>query len=365
MTSPGDTWAERNDTVNTEQKQELDKLRGRWKLDSAIALKNKTSYILKRSRADYLRVMGEDSESGLPEYQAECLEAVAGIGNHKEVAVVERERIAEIVGDAFEHIPEDTVLGKLGAEIQEEIRGVFSRKKNVEPKPLQIELSDGNPVKEIVLEAEDVPGPETRAIDIVRNKYVSVTIASSLVLAASVTGITSAQAYPSGMTIVDRSENAQTYITPADAIAPRATRDLGIYIPQMIYPFDPSVISDGFGYRSKPCAECSSDHQGVDFNPGYGAEIPASMAGTVIEAEFSGSLGAHVYIDDGYGMITMYGHMVGDSIRVNVGDKVERGQIIGRVGSTGTSTGAHLHFAIQLDGEMVDPIGVLNSYPVR
>lgn len=362
MTSPGDTWAERNDTVNTEQKQELDKLRGRWKLDSAVALKNKTSYILKRSRADYLRVMGEEAEAGLPEYQAECLEAVAGIGNHKEVAVVERERIIEIVDVAFENVPEDTVLGKLGAEIREEIRGVFSRKKNVEPKPLEIELSDGNPVKELVLEADEVPGPPDTPVDIVRNKYVSVVVGTALVVALGSAGAGAAQAYPYKYM---EPVKTQSLVVPPDALEPVAHRDIGIYIPQMIYPFDPSVISDGWGWRSKPCASCSSNHQGVDFNPGYGAEIVSVMDGTVVEAEFSGSLGAHVYIDDGYGMITMYGHMIGDSIRVNVGDKVERGQVIGRVGSTGTSTGAHLHFAIQLDGEMVDPIPVLNQFPVR
>ena len=360
MTSLGDTEAERNDTVNTEQKQELDKLRSRWKLDSATALKNKTSYILKRSRADYLRVMGSEAEAGLPEYQAECLETVAGIGNHKEVAVVERERVVEIVSNVFEHVPEDTVLGKLGAELQEEIRGVFSKKKKpVESAVVEMELSDGNPVKELVLDAKDVPGPS-----LMRNKYVSVAVGTSLVVAAGLAGVSSANAYPYTVKTVDSSHN-QSYTVPADALEPRAPRGLGIYIPVMQYPFDPAVISDGWGYRSKPCSSCSSNHEGVDFNPGYGAEIPAVMNGTVIEAEYSGSLGVHVYIDDGYGMITMYGHMAEGSLRVNVGDVVTRGQIIGQVGSTGTSTGAHLHFAIQMDGEMVNPIPVLDAHPVR
>lgn len=358
MTSLGDTEAERNDTVNmnTEQKEQLEKLRGRWNLECASALKNKTSYILKRSRADYLRVMGEESENGLPEYQAECIELVAGIGNHKEVAVVERERVVEIVDSVFEHIPEDTVLGKLGAEIREEIRGAFSRKK-LAPSSLVLEQSDGTPKTELVLDAEEVPGPSVSGF---RNKYLSVSVASALVLGAGVAGITSAEASPYVEPVV-----GQSLFVSADSLEPRAPRDLGIYIPQMIYPFDPSVISDGWGYRAKPCASCSSNHEGVDFNPGYGAEIPSVMDGTVVEAQYSGSLGVHVYVDDGYGMITMYGHMAEGSLRVQVGDKVKRGQIIGQVGSTGTSTGAHLHFAIQLDGEMVNPIPVLDKFPVR
>ena len=146
---------------------------------------------------------------------------------------------------------------------------------------------------------------------------------------------------------------------------PEATRSRGIYIPEMIYPFDPSTISDGYGTRAKPCNSCSSFHQGVDFNPGYGAYVPSVMKGTVVEAEYSGSLGMHVYIDDGYGLVTMYGHMIYGSVRVAVGDHVEQGQIIGQVGSTGSSTGAHLHFAISIKGVVVDPLPVLNSNPNR
>jgi murein DD-endopeptidase MepM/ murein hydrolase activator NlpD len=130
----------------------------------------------------------------------------------------------------------------------------------------------------------------------------------------------------------------------------------------MIYPFDPSYITDRWGWRVKPCDTCSAFHEGVDFNPGYGTNIPSVMDGTVIEAEYSGSLGEHVYIDDGYGMITMYGHMISGSIQVAVGEKVKQGQIIGQVGNTGSSTGAHLHFAIKLDGAMVDPLPLLQKY---
>jgi murein DD-endopeptidase MepM/ murein hydrolase activator NlpD len=301
------------------------------------------------------------SEKGLAAYQAEVLELTAGIGNHKEVASVERERLVSIVDDVFQHVPEDTVLGKLSSELKDEVRAVFSRRK----KKVQ-ETPTPSPSNEIVLDKEDIPGPTKRAEKLLRNKYVTTAIASTLFLALGTSG---AEAIPSDcgigvLKVIDSSHN-QRYTVPANAAQPRATRELGIYIPQMQYPFDPSVITDRFGWRVKPCDSCSANHEGVDFNPGYGAEVTSVMYGTVIEAEYSGSLGVHVYIDDGYGMITMYGHMIDGSIAVNVGDKVSRGQKLGKVGSTGSSTGPHLHFGIKLDGEMVDPLVILNRYPLR
>lgn len=154
-------------------------------------------------------------------------------------------------------------------------------------------------------------------------------------------------------------------LTVAHTSNPSASRGPALYIPQMIYPFDPSTISDGYGSRTKPCNSCSAFHEGVDFNPGYGATVVSVMKGIVTEVEYSGSLGMHVYIDDGYGLVTMYGHMIDGSVRVAVGDHVTQGQPIGQVGSTGSSTGAHLHFAISIKGVVVDPIPVLNEYPNR
>jgi len=173
-----------------------------------------------------------------------------------------------------------------------------------------------------------------------------------------------APAPPSAAWVEPPNTNSQHLVVSSTA-KPNASRGPGLYIPQMIYPFDPSVISDRWGLRATPCSVCSDFHQGIDFNPEYGANIPSVMDGTVIEAEYSGSLGEHVYIDDGYGLVTMYGHMIKGSLQVSVGQKVTQGQIIGQVGNTGSSTGAHLHFAISIDGVVVDPLPVLNKYPNR
>ncbi len=117
-----------------------------------------------------------------------------------------------------------------------------------------------------------------------------------------------------------------------------------------------TTMSSGFGYRS--CSGCSSYHEGLDLNPGNGFPVVSIADGVVIESEFSGALGAHVVIQhviDGQVIQTQYGHMQGDSLMVAVGQEVSIGQQLGLVGSTGQSTGPHLHFGLIINGELVDP----------
>lgn len=125
------------------------------------------------------------------------------------------------------------------------------------------------------------------------------------------------------------------------------------------WPFTVGVpISSGFGYRS--CAGCSSYHQGLDFTPGEGTPIQAIAAGTVIEVGGPyGSLGVYAMIEhqiDGERIVSVYAHMLQDSSRLSVGQTVLVGQLVGQVGNTGQSTGAHLHFGLLMNGiEAIDP----------
>lgn len=126
------------------------------------------------------------------------------------------------------------------------------------------------------------------------------------------------------------------------------------------WPFTRGVpISDGFGYRSAPCSGCSSMHQGIDMNPGRGTPIQIIADGVVAEiGNPSGELGVYAIIDhviDGQKVSSLYAHMLAGSLRVGVGDKVRVTDIVGQVGSTGMSTGAHLHFGILLNGTPIDP----------
>lgn len=119
----------------------------------------------------------------------------------------------------------------------------------------------------------------------------------------------------------------------------------------------PVRMSSGFGYRSAPCAACSSLHQGLDFNPGMGAPIGAVAAGKVRVSGTYFSYGTAVIIDhviDGRRVSTLYGHMIPGSSPLRAGDTVAAGQFIGKVGSSGVSTGAHLHLEVLMDG--VTPI---------
>jgi murein DD-endopeptidase MepM/ murein hydrolase activator NlpD len=135
------------------------------------------------------------------------------------------------------------------------------------------------------------------------------------------------------------------------------------------WPFPVGVpISDGFGPRESPGGIGSTDHKGVDFTPGQGTSIQSVADGvvrTVVPSD-GGGLGVYVVIDhvvDGQPVSSTYGHMLPGSTAVTEGQLVKVGQPVGRVGNTGTSTGAHLHLEIRLDGVTpVDPFAWLTLH---
>jgi len=118
-------------------------------------------------------------------------------------------------------------------------------------------------------------------------------------------------------------------------------------------------ISSGFGYRSDPMTGTQTFHAGIDFGVGCGTPIKAAGNGTVIFAggtRYDG-YGLHVIINHGGGLVTLYGHQ--DPYAVSQGQVVTAGQVIGYVGSTGKSTGCHLHFEVRQNGNPVNPLGYL------
>ncbi len=108
-----------------------------------------------------------------------------------------------------------------------------------------------------------------------------------------------------------------------------------------------------FGMRVDPFVHAPAMHTGLDFRGTTGDPIRATAAGTVVSAGWSGGYGRMVEIDHGNGLATRYGHL--SHIDVQVGQKVVIGQTVGRLGSTGRSTGPHLHYETRVDGEAVDP----------
>jgi murein DD-endopeptidase MepM/ murein hydrolase activator NlpD len=111
--------------------------------------------------------------------------------------------------------------------------------------------------------------------------------------------------------------------------------------------------TSGFGMRSDPFIRAPAMHTGLDFRAETGEPARATAAGTVTMAGWNGGYGKLVEVDHGNGFATRYGHL--SAIDVEVGQPVKIGQVIGRVGSTGRSTGPHLHYETRIDGDAVDP----------
>jgi murein DD-endopeptidase MepM/ murein hydrolase activator NlpD len=121
---------------------------------------------------------------------------------------------------------------------------------------------------------------------------------------------------------------------------------------------------DGVGGSARPCAVrpvpggvnqpfIPGQHPGIDLHASYGDPIHACLGGTVVIAGWEGGYGNAVVIDDGGGMANLYGHQ--SQMAVTVGQQVSAGQVIGYIGSTGYSTGPHLHFEVRVSGNPIDP----------
>jgi len=112
-----------------------------------------------------------------------------------------------------------------------------------------------------------------------------------------------------------------------------------------------------FGWRSDPFTGETKYHAGVDLGAAYGTAVPAVAGGRIVEAGTEGAYGNTVVIEHEPGLQTRYAHL--SAIEVAVGDRVESGREIGRVGQSGRATGPHLHFEVIRNGQRVDPAGIL------
>lgn len=118
-------------------------------------------------------------------------------------------------------------------------------------------------------------------------------------------------------------------------------------------------ISSGFGYRISPFTGRRVFHEGLDIATKYNAPVKAAAKGIVVFAGRKAGYGKTVIIDHGYGYITKYGH--NNALKVKAGDKVGKGDIIAEVGSTGRSTGPHVHYEVLVNGIPVNPLKFIVS----
>ena len=137
-------------------------------------------------------------------------------------------------------------------------------------------------------------------------------------------------------------KNQEAKLSSIPAIQPLSNRQL-------------DRIASGFGMRIDPVYGTPKMHKGLDFTAPQGTPIYATGNGVVKTAGFvEGGYGNHVALNHGYGYETLYGHMI--RIKVRNGQRVKRGEVIGWVGSTGKSTGPHVHYEVHVNGQEVDPV---------
>ncbi|MCX7842285.1 MAG: peptidoglycan DD-metalloendopeptidase family protein [Clostridia bacterium] len=118
-------------------------------------------------------------------------------------------------------------------------------------------------------------------------------------------------------------------------------------------------ISSYFGGRPDPFTGRKKYHEGIDIAADYGTDIVAAAAGEIVFSGYSAGYGYNVVIDHGHGVTTLYGHC--SKLLAKVGQKVGKGEAVAKVGSSGRSTGPHVHFEIRLDGTQVDPLKYLEK----
>jgi murein DD-endopeptidase MepM/ murein hydrolase activator NlpD len=121
------------------------------------------------------------------------------------------------------------------------------------------------------------------------------------------------------------------------------------------------ILTDGFGGRSDPFTGEAGQHNAVDISSAVGQPVRAPADGIVIKAEWANGYGNVIYISHGYGYSTRYGHLA--SYNARAGQRVKRGDVIGYVGSTGRSTGPHLHYEVRVNNNPVNPLEyILNAF---
>jgi murein DD-endopeptidase MepM/ murein hydrolase activator NlpD len=135
-----------------------------------------------------------------------------------------------------------------------------------------------------------------------------------------------------------------------------ATR-IDVAVPS-INPVEIMKFSSGFGYRNAPTRGASRNHKGIDIPGPVGTPIYATADGTIGRAQWVSGYGKYVEIEHGNAVQTRYGHL--SAMNVVPGQRIRKGDILGYMGSTGRSTGSHLHYEVRIAGEAINPVAFLS-----
>ena len=250
---------------------------------------------------------------------------------------------------AFQYIdsPKEKILRQQNDDLKEGYAVIEERLKQLELKMGEITNRD-NTVYRSIFEADPV-ADSARIKDMEQKKEVQLVqrMGSSELVHAIVDQLNSlslrmAYQNKSFSDLIDMVNNKTKLLAAIPAIQPINNKQL-------------SRIASGFGYRIDPIYKTRKAHLGLDFASPSGTPIYATADGIIKFAGFSANgYGNHVIINHGFGYETLYGHMV--RVSAAQGQQVKRGQVIGYVGSTGKSTGPHLHYEVHKSGVQVDPI---------
>lgn len=159
-----------------------------------------------------------------------------------------------------------------------------------------------------------------------------------------------------------QSDATHTARIPAPASSPVATSTLAPDNGKWVWPTPSKLITSPFGYRSDPFTGGSAFHSGLDLGDGCGTMVGATRPGIVTFAGPAGGYGNRVVVDHGQGIWSAYSHL--QQVDVRVGQTVQQSELVGLVGTTGRSTGCHLHFEIIVNGGFADPLPYLQGQPV-
>lgn len=254
-----------------------------------------------------------------------------------------------IVAFAFRFLdsPKEKLLRMQYERSQEDLQLISGRVKEVETKLRQLEVRD-NEVYRTIFEASPIPDSarqkqlemenEIRLVSSMDDNELAYSIFNTLnVISARILSQEKSYKEIEGML-----RNKEKLLASTPAIQPVANKDL-------------KRVASGFGSRIDPVYKTIKFHAGLDFAAPQGTPIYATADGRVTTAGNTGNgFGNHVEINHGYGYETLYGHMF--RIKVRSGQVVKRGEVIGWVGSTGKSTGPHLHYEVHKGGRPLDPI---------
>lgn len=250
---------------------------------------------------------------------------------------------------AFQFIgsPKEKILQRQNENLRDKYEVLGDELKSIKKQMQELEKRDNN-VYRSIFEANPIPDSARAKEMEMEREIATVAKMSNNELVNSITSSinllsTRIKVQNASYNEIDKLvENKEQLLSHTPAIQPVSNKDL-------------TRIASGFGYRIDPIYKTTKMHAGIDFTAPQGTPVYATANGRISTAGNTGNgYGNHVIVNHGYGYETLYGHMV--RVKARNGQEVKRGEIIGWVGSTGKSTGPHLHYEVHKNGTKIDPV---------